>query len=209
MAVIKDTTRADLNAVADCHRSAFPDTLTSALGRAYCRKMLEWYLSTDRAFIFHIEHDNKVVGYCGGIIVDGTLAHGSASSMTQYSFDQAVKSFIKKPWLLFHKEMIKRYDFVLRNIYRKLWNKKGRTTLSNPTEPNVGLVVIGVDKKFQQKGFGAQLLVHFEKVTRQKGFKVMKLTVNSKNEKAIRSYKQNGWIEQEVRGESLSMVKRI
>src|SRR5688572_2627725 len=111
MAIIKSTTRRDLPAIAECHMAAFPNTLTSSLGRKYCSKMLEWYLSTDKAFIFHAEEDGKVVGYCGGIIVDGTLAHGSASSMTQYSFNEAIRAFMKRPWLLFHTDMLRRYDF--------------------------------------------------------------------------------------------------
>ena len=83
---IKQASPVDLKVIAVCHRSAFPYSLTSKMGVKYLEKIFSWYLSTDKAFLFFLKENDQIVGYAGGIIVDGTLAHGSASSMTQHTF---------------------------------------------------------------------------------------------------------------------------
>ena len=77
----------DLPRLAQCHRTAFPKTLSTAMGQRYVEKMLEWYLVDERAFIFILEHDGQCVGYCGGLKFDGTARVGSASSMIQHSYN--------------------------------------------------------------------------------------------------------------------------
>src|SRR5690606_18459249 len=96
---VRNAQMSDLPKIANCHRSAFPRALSTRLGHKYTTKMLEWYLSTDKAFLFLLEDSNLCIGYCGGIVVDGSLSHGSASSMAQYTFNEAVWSLLMRPWL--------------------------------------------------------------------------------------------------------------
>lgn len=202
----------DLAAIAKCHQKAFPDSLTSKMGIHYLSKIFSWYLSTDKAFLFFLKEDDQVVGYAGGIIVDGTLAHGSASSLTQHTFDDAIKALMIRPWLLLHKDFISRYALFTRNIVTRFRNKfveeEVRSAVA-PKEPHVGLVVIGVDPTFQGKGYGSALLQEFEKQTLEYGFTKMTLTVNTDNIKAILSYSRNGWVAAKVKGKSTQMEKRL
>ncbi len=209
---IIDSKKEDLINIAKCHISAFPKSFSSKLGIKYCQKMLEWYLSTNKAFLFHIEENKKCIGYCGGIINDGTLSTGSSSAMTQYSFNQGVKSLLLRPWLFFHKEMIKNYRFLLKNILMKFRVKKVNNTFrekKNKKNPSIGLVVIGVDKKQHSKGYGSILLQEFEKRATLLNISTINLSVKANNKKAIRAYKKNGWIIQSKDNNSCKMIKKL
>ena len=203
----------NLPQIAQCHRKAFPKSFSSQLGQKYCEKMLEWYLSTNKAFLFHIEENNLCVGYAGGIINDGTLSTGSSSAMTQYSFKEGIKALLFRPWLWLHPEMRKNYHFLLRNLTMKLGLKKAKRSQTEEVkmqkEPFVGLVVIGVHPDFQGKGFGSALLQEFEKRTLDMGIKKMNLTVKAHNLQAIQSYERNGWVRNNNMKASLLMEKKI
>ena len=66
--MIEKSTYENLKNIAHCHRDAFPQSFSSKLGQAYCMKMFEWYLSTDKTFLLHLIVDNQIVGYCGAEI---------------------------------------------------------------------------------------------------------------------------------------------
>lgn len=210
--MLLDAQEKDLVEIAKCHQKTFPDALTSKMGVHYLSRIFSWYLSTDKAFLFFLKENDQVVGYAGGMLVDGTLAHGSASSLTQHTFNDAIKALMFRPWLLLHRDFVSRYALFTRNIVRRLRNEFRKTEVRSavaPKEPHVGLVVIGVDPLFQGKGFGSTLLQEFERQTLQYGFKRMTLTVNTNNIKAIRSYSRNGWIATKVEGKSTQMEKRL
>src|SRR5690606_2287980 len=195
---LKSALPKDLDRIADCHILTFQESLSAAMGRRYVRKMFEWYLSTDKAFLFLLEDNDLCIGYCGGIVVDGSLSHGSASSMAQYTFNQAVWSLLMRPWLFFSREFREKYWLVLRNIYYKLLKIFGRKDVrsvkqSDVFEPHMGLVVIGVRKSHQGKGLGTQLLHEFERITKEKGIRKMTLTVSTANAQAIKAYTKTGW----------------
>lgn len=207
---IKLASDINLEEISQCHRAAFPTSLSSALGLRYVRKMLAWYLSTENTFLIYVNDGDRCIGYCGGMI-KRKPGVGSASSMAQYSFSVAVKTFITRPWLLFHREIRKKNQFILKNIMNKIFKKKGNQTNSTVVkfEPYVGLVVIGVDPVYHGKGFGSLLLQEFEKIAMKRGLNKMVLTVQSKNSQAIASYLRNGWSNSYVRGELTAMEKRL
>ena len=203
---------ADLIRIAKCHFDVFPRSLTSRMGVPYLSKIFSWYLSTDKAFLFFVEEEGNVVGYAGGMIVDGTLAHGSASSLTQHTFNDSIKALLLRPWLFFHPEFVSRYTLFARNIFTRVMNKFRKSEVRSavkPIEPYVGLVVIGVHPTFQGKGYGSAILIEFEKRTAQYGLKRMLLTVNANNAQAIASYKRNGWCTINANRKSISMEKRL
>jgi diamine N-acetyltransferase len=45
----------------------------------------------------------------------------------------------------------------------------------------------------QRKGYGSLLIKHVEEKARQRGFKVLLLTVNKGNHNAVAAYKKNGF----------------
>ncbi len=208
---LSSSQHSDLQKLAECHQRAFPKSLSSRMGKVYLSKMLEWYIVSPKAFIFHLVVDDEVVGYCGGIVVDGELATGSASAMTQHSFNSAVKSIVLRPWLLFHPELLKKYSFVLRNLFYRF--KKPEISelekAEKQNDPYTGLVVIGVNQKHHGIGYGSILLQEFEKRTKELGLNKMMLSVKADNNKAIKSYSRNGWEKAKLDGDSLQMVKFI
>jgi glycosyltransferase involved in cell wall biosynthesis/ribosomal protein S18 acetylase RimI-like enzyme len=211
---IKRASTTDLMAIAACHQKAFPKALSTAMGKTYLCKMLDWYLEDQRAFLFYLEQDGNCMGYCGGLKVDGA-GFGSASSMIQHSFRQAIKAFLLRPWLFFHPEFLHKYKLAARNVIsrgRKSFLKKplpkpvqGKTSFT----PHIGLIVIGVDPALQGMGYGSRLLKQFELASRQLGFSRLSLTVKTNNVTAIRSYTCNGWITTQVQGNSTTMEKNL
>lgn len=197
--MIKEATYSDLHDIAVCHTRAFPDSFTTRLGVSFVRSMLGWYLSDDKKFLLYYSDGSQCVGYCGAYINDGTSATGSTSGMIQHAFSDAIKSLVKKPWLLFHREMRKNYKMIFRNVLRKLGLLKKKSkpeTKPVPKKPSkivVGIVGIGVIPEAQGTGIGSQLLQAFEKTVREKGFENVNLSVKKDNEKAIRAYTRNGW----------------
>lgn len=209
---IIDSKKDDLKKIAKCHISAFPKSFSSKLGVKYCQKMLEWYLSTNKAFLFHIEKNQECIGYCGGIINDGTLTTGSSSAMTQYSFNQGIKSLLVRPWLFFHKEMIQNYQFLLKNILMKFKIKKENKnidTKKTKKESYVGLVIIGVNIKYQNKGIGSTLLKEFERKSKKYNVNNLFLSVKANNTQAIMSYKKNRWCIHKKTEKTIIMHKKI
>jgi ribosomal protein S18 acetylase RimI-like enzyme len=204
----------DLVKIAKCHRKAFPKSLSSAMGVTYLTKMFEWYLVDSRAFLFYIQENELCMGYCGGLKFDGTARVGSASSMIQHSYKQAVKTFLMKPWLFFYPEFLSKYKLAARNVLKRIKLIVGIKEQSKPLNnseavPHTGLIVIGVDPKVQGKGYGSQLLQEFERVSKNLGFGKMMLTVRTDNSIAIKSYERNGWSITKVEGVSTSMEKKL
>jgi ribosomal protein S18 acetylase RimI-like enzyme len=211
--IIQEALESDLSRIAECHISAFPKSLSSALGIPYVTKMLGWYLSSDRTFLFYGEDQSNVVGYCGGMIKEGGVAMGSASGMAQYSFDEAILAFLFRPWLVLHPELRAKYWFIGKNLWTRLkrftvMNQKTQVNTLGSKQGYVALVVIGVQVAFQGKGYGSLLLEEFEKKTIQSGYKKALLTVLTTNEKAIRAYKRNGWSITNSNRKSTTMEKR-
>ncbi|HMQ67502.1 MAG TPA: GNAT family N-acetyltransferase [Ignavibacteria bacterium] len=205
----------DLPKLAECHRSAFPDSLSSRMGKKYLEEMIAWYLSDSSKILFHAEVDGRCIGYCGGMILDGTQPTGSASGMMQYSFNSAVKAIMLRPWLLVHKEFLNKYKLIYKNIKRKFSGKKKQSEALKKKkkkelpEKEMGLVVIGVSSDYHGKGIGSVLLQEFENKTKSMDIKKMGLAVRRENEKALKSYQRNGWEISKEHPGYFEMTKRI
>ncbi len=200
--------------MAKCHQTSFPESLSSKLGTRYCMKMLSWYIEDLRGEIFHLEENGHVIGYCGGILSREPGKHGSATSVTQYTFKTLLASFLLRPWLIFHPEISKRLPFIWRNIKLKLKISKPVHQSINYSDvnefiPSMGLVVIGVSPEYQGKGYGTILLKEFERRASEKGFKQINLSVKKDNAQAIAAYRKNGWVIGKTGEEELSMVKEL
>lgn len=177
-------------------------------------KMLSWYLEDDRGDLFHLDENETITGYCGGILNLEAGKHGSATSVTQYTFKTLLTSFLLKPWLIFHPEIRKRFPFIWRNIKLKL--NRSKPTVSgiikedeNVFIPSMGLVVIGVSPEYQGRGYGTILLREFERRAIEKGLKKIHLSVKKDNAQAIGAYLKNGWVIGKTGEEELSMYKDL
>lgn len=203
----------DLDKLAKCHKKAFPSALASMQGKRFTSKMLEWYIVSERGILFHIEEQGEIVGYCGGIIRKKAGFPGAFTSITQYAYSEFVKAFLRKPWLVFHHDNRNKREAIMRNLKLRLGLKKAPVNLpeAKHTEfkPSWGLVVIGVIPEMQGKGYGSLLIKEFEKLAKLDGVDLVGLSVKASNIQAIKSYKRNGWIEENKENNSLSMYKKI
>ena len=201
----------DLGAIAKCHMRVFPSALASHQGTVFVSKMLEWYLVSERGVLLHLNVDGRPVGYCGGIKVDQPGLPGAFTSISQYAFWAFVRSTLRRPWLVFHRENIKRHRMVLRNIMIRLRLKKPTTILSDSEiqkfKTRWGLVVIGLDPAYQAQGFGSELLKEFERLARAADVECIQLSVKPSNQQAIKSYQRNGWQEVARSSDSVQMSK--
>ncbi len=211
MKTVKSTSK-DLSQLAVCHRSAFPQSLSSQLHISFTIKMLSWYLDDNRGVLFHVEHENKIIGYCGAIRTLKPGLPGSSTSMAQYSFKSMLKALLLRPWLVFHAENRKRIPLIKKNIILKLGIHKiaSNSQVSNETfVPFWGLVVIGVDPSYQGKGIGSLLQQEFERLAKLDLVSKINLSVKKENKKAIQSYKRNGWVLTSHNHDSFTMSKNI
>ena len=212
--LIQSTEHFQLPNLSSCHRAAFPQSLATALGQRYVTRMLSWYLSSSKTFLFHVNDDNGgIAGYCGGMISDGTLPTGSASGMAQHSFYAAIWAFATHPWVLWHPEVRAKWPLLKKNLFTRLGLRKKKDITPEQaqkmsTAPHVGLVVIGVDPFFQGKGYGSLLLKEFERrAVVNYGIHHLQLTVLANNAEAIRAYEKNGWIKVEEKARAIRMEK--
>lgn len=210
---IKESAYSDLEKVALCHKKSFPLSLSSALGVNYLKKMFTWYLDVDKAFLFHIEEKDICIGYCGGIIKDGTLSTGSASGMMQHSFNAAIKAFILRPYLVFHREIRNKYVFFFKNFLSRLGIKRNEISSGErefkKNKPEVGLVVIGVLPEYRGKGVSSELMKYFEIKAKENNIFQLQLSVLKDNKRAIGAYEKNGWHFSDNMGSSVVMIKEI
>lgn len=210
--VVKPAVEADLKWIVPCHLAAFPKTLSSRMGLKVSWRTLQWYVCDAKRFMLWINREGKCVGYVGGMICDGMQVHGSASSMIQHAFKASIFALIIRPWLWFHPELRSRYRLIAKNLYFKIigYKKPMRDRKNHkPSEPYVGLVVIGVHPEHQGKGYGSQLLKAFEQKASELGYSRMTLSVLPNNSQAITAYKQNGWFLCKENRKSLTMEKKL
>lgn len=204
----------DLDKLADCHAACFPNSFATQLGRSYVKKTLEWFLVNENRFLYHITHEQIVIGYCGGFIPQ-FVGDGSSSGMLQYAFKQAVIGVLKKPWLLFNAELVKHYPLIWRNIRKKILPKSvqpgSAQTVSErkPFSKYVGLVVIGVHPQFRGSGTFNTLMEQFFEKAHSFGLSRCILSVKQDNFRAIKAYEKFGWQVIEELGENFVLEKNI
>lgn len=202
----------DLINIVKCHKSAFPNALSSKMGTPFILKMMEWYLTSDRGILFHIENkNNEIIGYCGGIITKQKNLHGAVTSISQYAFNTFVISYLIRPWLIFHPENFKKITSIKKNILIKFGLYKTLETINKEEFiPFMGLVSIGLKKENQGKGIGSILLTEFEKRAKNDNeIKRISLSVKLQNTNAIKAYSKNGWETGKKTGTSIQMYKLI
>jgi len=192
---LEPTQPSQIKDIGICHLKCFPSSFSSKLGLKYINKSFEWFLTNENRFLFHIECDNKVVGYCGGFR-SSYHGDGSTSGMLQYAMPEAIKGIIKRPYLLFHPEFVKRYPLVLKNIWRRIYkSRKSIPSINNynSNDAKIGLVVIGVLPEYRGKGCFELLMQQFEKESKNRKAEKITLSVKATNARAIAAYKKAGF----------------
>jgi ribosomal protein S18 acetylase RimI-like enzyme len=190
---LQRTQLSQIRDVAICHQKCFPDSFSSKLRNSYLTKTFEWFLAADNRFLFHIESHNQIIGYCGGF-KSSFPGDGSTSGMLQYAMKEAMKGLIRKPHLLFHSDLMRRYPLIIKNIYKRIFkSKKNIPPIIYCDNVKIGLVVIAVHPDYRGKGVFELLMKNFEEESKRRGAAQITLSVKSSNTRAIAAYKKSGW----------------
>jgi len=204
------STTKNLESIAQCQIECFPQSFNTKLGKKFVTKSLSWFLAKENRFLFFIENDAKVVGFCGGFI-PAFYGDGSSSGMLQHAFKEACWGIVKNPFLLFNAELKKHYPFITRNILKKL--KLRKTTAVNTKPENfvmenyMSLVVIGVHPISRGTGVFEQLMYEFDNKAKSANVNIGRLSVKKDNARAIAAYKKMGWNIEEAMNDTFKMIK--
>lgn len=212
---LQESQLSDLPEIVNCHKDTFPAALSTKQGSHFISKIMEWYIRSDRGVLFHVfDEEGEMAGYCGGIVTRKPGLLGAVSSISQYAFKDFLKSYLRKLWLLFHPENLKKLPYIVKNMLIKFGLKKKVSEVSTKEEadfqPFMGLVVIGVKNKYHGKGYWNILLQEFERLVGEDGGKKrIQLSVKASNSKAIRSYLCNGWHVSKEDDKTKQLMKQI
>lgn len=201
-----------LNQLVQCHCNCFPNSLSTKLGKAYVAKTIEWFLADKQRFLFHVEDDEMIAGYCGGFIPKG-IGDGSSSGMLQYGFKEAVMGVMVKPWLIFNNEVKAVYPFIFRNIKRKIFRDNSATIIApeKPAEYSIsaGLVVICVEPLYRGTAVFKILMQRFDSIVKNFNIGKASLSVKIENTRAVNAYKKVGWKIRDSQGSTHVMEKNM
>ena len=200
-----------LNEVTRCHMACFPGSFGTRLGYHYARRSLEWFLAGDNRFLFHVCSNEKIIGYCGGFQSSG-IGDGSTSGIMQYAMKEAVKGALKKPYMVFHPDIVGAYPLIFKNIFRKIFKRKRKTGTPvqvNSVQPKMGLVVIGVHPLHRGQGCFELLMQHFEAECHKRNIEKITLSVKPANARAIAAYSKAGWQIASQTNKAIDMYKII
>lgn len=200
---IYNTTMSDIEGVAKCHINSFPTSVSSKMGLQFCRKMMEWFVVSERGLLFHIVDSNKkIVGYVSLLRTDSKNLPGSFTCITQYAFKTIIWSLLRRPWLLMS-PVFREKSVVIHSINKYVFKKKPKTKSVEEDKkflPRIGIVGIGVMPEFQGKGYGSALIHQAKNYALNSRYGQLSLSVRRENLKAIKSYKRNGFVEVELKG---------
>jgi ribosomal protein S18 acetylase RimI-like enzyme len=211
MLQLRETKLSAIKEIAICHQKCFPDSLSSKLQNNYVAKTLEWFLGAENRFLFHIECNDEVIGYCGGF-QSSFPGDGSTSGMLQFAMKEAIMGVIKKPYLIFHSELLRRYPLIAKNIFKKIFGTRRIETIAPgyaTQNSKIGLVVIGVHPDYRGKGVFELLMKNFEEESKKRGVAKIILSVKSSNTRAIAAYKKAGWQIASQTKKDINMFKEL
>lgn len=165
------------------------------------------YLVDANKCIFISVAEGLCVGYISCKLRDGSI--GSASVMMQSGFNQGIKSFIAKPWLLFHPEMMNKLSFVFKNLFKRILNIQTEKTIVYDNVPTMGLPGVCVTPSYQGKGIAKRLIHMAEVEAKVFGYEKLRLTVSKLNIGAVKAYRHSEFEIVEETKDSYKMEKYI
>jgi len=179
---------ADLGPMADLHRSAFPDSVLSALGSETLRRYYRWQIDGPHqvepigAFL-----DDELVGF----LVGGRF-HGS---MIGFVKGQAAFLVVQ---VMRHPAVVRggRGRRAIATGLRLLVRPAGRTTPERPDrvpDGSFGVLAIAVAPHHRRLGIGSALFAEAERRARATGMHRLHLTLDPSNPGAVAFYEGQGW----------------
>ena len=181
---IKPVSASDLAGVARVHCAAFPASALTALGREAVRRYYDWQLSGPHdAVSIAAVRSAELVGFC----VAGRF-NGAMSGFLRKNRLFLAARVLTHPSLVCNPLVRDRLALALRLLKRRHGGPKAK-----PRQASFDVLSIAVDPRIQGSGGGKLLLDECEAEAARRGFRVMNLSVETGNLRAVRFYERNGW----------------
>lgn len=185
--LLTDVKRDDLADIARVHVAAFPKSALTRLGSEAVRRYYLWQLEGPHEHWFRGAWvGDRLVGFCVSGVSRGALG----------GFLQANRAFLAlqllvRPWLWGSPLVLDRLKVALRSlggIRKRLASQVVRSSFRS-----WGILSIAVLPECRGNGTARALMEDAEAEAKRRGFRHMHLTVDVKNERAIRFYEKLGW----------------
>ena len=194
--VIKPLTRADVWQVAALHAEAFPESTLTALGIDVLERYYAWLLDgVHDAQITGAWHGQELAGFCAAGVFRGAMS-GFLRANRPFLFYRV----LRRPALLLHatfRERLRSGLAITLRFSRRISTLAARSRASVHTNgsPNFGVLSIATSHQVRGHGVGRALMLDAEARARTQGFKRMTLTVHPENTRAVRFYRELGWMQ--------------
>lgn len=199
---VRKLRRSDLDAVADVHVVAFPDSALSLLGVAFVRRYYEWQVDGphDLVAIVAEDSDRRIVGF----VFAGSFQAPLGGFLRRNKRALAVH-LLTHPEILARHRVRARVRVGGRVLVRQLGSRPSRT--SKATEQphrteratkDFGILSVAVFPAMQGTGVAALLMGHAEAAAHARGAQLIRLSVDPGNARAIRFYEREGWMHQDT-----------
>jgi len=177
----------DLEAIVAIHREGFAGYRSSLLGVTFLNTIIGWFITSPEAAALVVFHDDRPAGFVYG------APTGYAGRLNRFVLPTAALSLLRRPWLLFHPEILKGIPAKARLLAGPRRSDHGAA----PGRAVFSLVGIGVASAFRGLGLAGRLMTAFEEEARRMGFEKLRLSVKRNNQAAINAYLKAGWVREE------------
>ena len=181
MSQITEIKSIHLSEIIKIHKKAFKGYLNIKLGYIYLNSFFNWFIHNDTISLVCLEK-NSPVGYVLGAV------DGYQKKMNIDLFFSSLISFLINPKIFF---MVSFWKSVYGRILIVFGIKKKKPSdLLLSGKKVMSLVAIGVNPSTTGSVFSTKLVNEFIKISKQKNIELIRLSVYSKNKKAISFYKK-------------------
>lgn len=197
----------DLPEIARLYEDAFADHFLGHMGPEFLKLFCAQFMSSTTNY--------GLVAKCNGNPVGFLLGTKDSDPLNQFYHQNfiALSLIVMKKYLrdaYVRKHITKRLGHILVAI-KTLFTSTKRESTPNQDNTSVParLMAIGVDSNYRGIGIANKLTSHFCAQLKLEGFEKVGLSALAWNERAMRFYKKDGWIQEEISETSVSFTRNI
>lgn len=184
--VIRELQVNDLREVARIHLAAFPKSALGQLGKEAVLRYYQWQLEGPHdAVALGLYREENLAGFCFAGIFRGAL-----SGFLRKNRSFLVWRVLTHPWLIVTPFFRERLNLAWKLLIHHP-NPVVSTSISS--QKSFGILAIAIAPNMQGEGYGKRLMSEIERITLERGFVNMHLTVAIENYQAINFYEKSGW----------------
>ncbi len=188
---VRNITEEDIEALVELHIESFKESLNILAGKKYLFEVFRWFIKTKNiALLTHEE--SLITGYVIGAPI------GYEKQMNRTLWIYGLIGLFKNPAYFLNKKLIK-------NIIQRVKSIVGLSGMKHQplvSEKGYGISLVGiaVAEKYKGKGTAQELIIEFEKMSKELNADFLRLSVLKENIRAQKFYERMGWTAIEVKG---------